>query len=405
MSILIVGAGPAGSRLAKNLSTLGLRVTLIDKLSGPDEHSFSSAALPLDAIEELKIPSDSISAFTSSWQIFGPDLKKYEWTSDKNIAAVLDFGILRQKLWSDALNAGVALLIGCRASLIQMLNNSVVVKLSFKSGEILQKEFSWVVDATGFSRSFIGLPRNKQTFKKSKLLRGEGLELIIKPNQLTPNDWNRSLTFFLGTKWIEHGYGWIFPMSNDRLKIGVCRLSPVSKSKLKPLRLYLDRLIKNNGLDEFDVIDKHGGVLSSTIERNEDHFNGRIIAVGDAVSTANLLGGEGIRYAIISAEILSLILYKLCKHPSSGEIGIQKKFLKQYEKNLKRKLGWRWPITGRLAKRTWWGLKNEKADMRLKKLINGLHEKASADDISALLFKYRFERYGFRLLPYLMGVR
>ena len=37
----------------------------------------------------------------------------------------------------------------------------------------------------------------------------------------------------------------------------------------------------------------------------------------------------------------------------------------------------------------------------MQRLIHGLSGQASAEDLSELLFWYRFERYGWRLLPYL----
>jgi hypothetical protein len=46
------------------------------------------------------------------------------------------------------------------------------------------------------------------------------------------------------------------------------------------------------------------------------------------------------------------------------------------------------------------GLANAKADQRLERLLNGLQTKR-AEDLSALLFDYRFERYGLKALPYL----
>ena len=60
-------------------------------------------------------------------------------------------------------------------------------------------------------------------------------------------------------------------------------------------------------------------------------------------------------------------------------------------------------ISNRLAKKTWWSLSDEKGDKRMQRLINSLSSKASADEISALLFDYKFERFGIRLFPYLIG--
>ena len=77
----------------------------------------------------------------------------------------------------------------------------------------------------------------------------------------------------------------------------------------------------------------------------------------------------------------------------------------QYKKKLSRVLGWRWNLTGRLAKKTWQNIGHEKGDQRIGGLIRGLSLNASAEDLSALLFDYRFERYGLRFIPYLLGLR
>ncbi|HYP03800.1 MAG TPA: NAD(P)/FAD-dependent oxidoreductase, partial [Cyanobium sp.] len=67
-------------------------------------------------------------------------------------------------------------------------------------------------------------------------------------------------------------------------------------------------------------------------------------------------------------------------------------------------LGWRWTLSGRLARRTWLGLRDPCSDRRLDRLLDGLRG-CRAEDLSDLLFRYRFERYGLRALPYLLGVR
>ncbi len=75
---------------------------------------------------------------------------------------------------------------------------------------------------------------------------------------------------------------------------------------------------------------------------------------------------------------------------------------RRYERELRRRLGWRWALSGRLARRTWLGLRDPAADRRLARLLRGLRGRP-ATDLSALLFDYRFERYGLRALPYLLG--
>jgi hypothetical protein len=74
----------------------------------------------------------------------------------------------------------------------------------------------------------------------------------------------------------------------------------------------------------------------------------------------------------------------------------------RYQEQLKAQRSWRWLVSGRLARRTWWGLDNARADRRLERLIHGLSATAEATALSELLFNYKFERYGLRLLPYLL---
>jgi flavin-dependent dehydrogenase len=120
--------------------------------------------------------------------------------------------------------------------------------------------------------------------------------------------------------------------------------------------------------------------------------------LGDAVSTANLLGGEGIRHALLSSRVLAPLLLEELRHPPGGSC------VDRYPLELRRALGWRWSLSGRLARRTWLGLHGSAADQRLGALLTSL-EQEGASALSDLLFGYRFERYGIRALPYLLGMR
>jgi hypothetical protein len=78
--------------------------------------------------------------------------------------------------------------------------------------------------------------------------------------------------------------------------------------------------------------------------------------------------------------------------------------LDAYPGQLRRALGWRWPLSGRLARRTWLGLNSDRADRRLERLLQSL-EGEGGEALSSLLFGYRFERYGIKALPYFLGLR
>jgi flavin-dependent dehydrogenase len=150
-------------------------------------------------------------------------------------------------------------------------------------------------------------------------------------------------------------------------------------------------------LNDAVVLDRHGGLIRSTIRRREPHQRGCLLGLGDAVSTGNLLGGEGIRHAMASSEVLAPLLLEALAGKDQA--------LRRYAPKLRRRLGWRWSLSGRLARRTWLSLRGERGDNRLQRLLQGLDAESSAEDLSALLFQYRFERYGLKALPYLLGWR
>ncbi len=119
----------------------------------------------------------------------------------------------------------------------------------------------------------------------------------------------------LGSAWVPQGYGWVFPMAPGQLKLGVCRLHD-HRRRQPPLHALITDLRQRLELEASTVLDRHGGLIRSTIRRREAHQQGPLLGLGDAVSTGNLLGGEGIRHAMASSEELApLLLQALAGDP------------------------------------------------------------------------------------------
>ena len=385
--VLIAGAGPAGCFLARRLSMAGARVVLVDRLPDPAFNAYSSAALPKVEADRLGIPSSCRSTVWSGWQLLDPDGLEHQWWSDDTLGVVLDFAGFRSWLWQQAEESGVELIRGRTVRLQHLDDQGAQVILQASGSATELRVCRQLVDATGACRHLLRQADVALDSPEDPLLTGEGVEWLLQGSDRTTARWRDRLSFMLGTRWIPHGYGWVFPMADHQLKVGVCRLAPPHKQR-QPLHAALNQLLRRLDLDSFKVIDRHGGRVSSTISRRECPGQAALRSVGDAASTANLLGGEGIRHAAESA----LILADALLHGWS---------LDRYQKTLQNHFGWRWAVSNRLARRTWWGLDDEKSDRRMDRLIHGLSGQAKAEDLSELLFSYRFERYGWRLLPYL----
>ena len=391
--VLVVGAGPSGAELARLLAQAGVDVLLVDRLKNLGQAAFSSAALPLETLDRFGIPAHVVAARWSGWQLVGPGEQRRLWSAEQPLGAVLDFGALRQWLAGQAQAWGARLQLGVTAIGWHQDGAGVctVVRDGAAGRRLLRSR--WLVDASGEGRALIG----EQAKLADPLVAGLGVEWLLQvhPEQYRP--WADRLSFFLGSDWVRQGYGWVFPMAPGQLKVGVCRLADPSRAQ-PALALELGALVQRCGLGQTEVLDRHGGRIRSTVRRHEPHRLGRLIGLGDAVSTANLLGGEGIRHALASARVLAPLLLEALAKPAGSAC------LDQYPRLLRRELGWRWSLSGRLARRTWLGLADAGADARLERLLAGLQTRR-AEDLSALLFEYRFERYGLKALPYLLGWR
>ncbi|MBV2350929.1 NAD(P)/FAD-dependent oxidoreductase [Synechococcus sp. HK05] len=390
--VLIAGAGPAGLLLARRLAQAGVCVAVVDPLLDLHQAAFSSAALPLSAVKEFQLPAQVQAARWHGWQLHGPGDQQRQWMADHDLGAVLDFGGLRQWLADQATAAGAHLQLGWAVRGWCSAASGAIANLRGPGGQERSVACRWLVDATGQRRALLGDP----PAESGALVAGSGVEWLLQLPLPQWNQWSERLSFMLGRAWVPQGYGWVFPMQPGQLKLGVCRLHDASRRQ-PPLHQLLSQLQLRLHLADAPVLDRHGGLIRSTIRRREPHQRGPLLGLGDAVSTGNLLGGEGIRHAMASSEVLApLLLQALGGRPDA---------LRRYPLQLRRRLGWRWSLSGRLARRTWLGLNSSAGDQRLERLLEGLQQKSSAEELSALLFHYRFERYGWKALPYLLGWR
>ena len=413
--VLVVGAGPAGADLARQLAACGVDVLLAERLPDLRRAAFSSAALPLDALDRFGLPASVVAHRWSGWELLGPGEARRRWQGGSPQGVVLDFGALREWLVGEAQRWGARVLLGHRALACHQDADGVHTVLRRGDGRRLEVHSDWVIDATGQERSLLGEPPAAGPGAET-LVGGVGLEWLVEVPLTCWERWSDRLAFCMGSDWVAQGYGWVFPMQAPRLKLGVCRLLDPSRDQ-PPLGGVLERLIERllepAERQAMVAVDRHGGLIRSSVRRREPHRRGRLVGLGDSVSTANLLGGEGIRHALMSSRVLAPLLLEELQGQASGTAPSKGTMLgprhlgrgvDRYPLELRRALGWRWSLSGRLARRTWLGLHGSAADRRLGSLLTSL-EQEGAPALTDLLFGYRFERCGIRALPYLLGLR
>ena len=124
----------------------------------------------------------------------------------------------------------------------------------------------------------------------------------------------------------------------------------------------------------------HGSVVEYSSGLNDCYYRDNIIAIGDAVSTINALGGEGIRHAMAGAEIASNAIVNYLEGDSSAFGNYEKEMLKVFRTT--------WNASEQLSRKVYLQYSDARIDQGVKSL-----KYLSTNEILDILFNYRFERY------------
>ena len=181
----------------------------------PSRNAYSSAALPLRDADRLAIPMQCRSAQWWGWQLLSPCCTHPAVVVSDALGVVLDFAAFRSWLWNQTLKAGVELLPGHRVRLLHLDSDQAEVGIQGLAGDVDDRLVSVVVDATGARRVLLRQAGVAVDTPEDPLLTGEGERVwLLQGDDRSTAPWRDRLSFMLGSHWIPHGYGWIFPMED-----------------------------------------------------------------------------------------------------------------------------------------------------------------------------------------------
>ena len=323
----IVGGGPAGAWLARELSRKGFGVLLCERSATAGEPNFSTAGTPALTIERFGIPRAAIGGTWSAIEVIGPT-ETMRADCGPEAGYVLDFRRMKQLLLAEAEAHGATVLLGTAVRGITRDAGRTVIRA--RSGTPIGTA-KIIVDASGpvgVIATAIGL--RKQIVNPPS----PAVEIIADVPDLSPKQ-AHALGVYLGERFIPHGYGWAFPMGGTRIKLGVGVYQPSRRGDNIGLETRLRHFLqKLPWLGQYAIEERHGGMgyLSGGIRR---HVRGNVIAIGDAADQINPLGGEGIRHALQSASFAARVITDVLQFNDHRRLG-------QYEHLWGHYIGWRW---------------------------------------------------------------
>lgn len=378
--VVLVGSGPAGGHCARLLAKAGRKVLLVERYENFSINSFSSAGTPLETLKKFQLPEDVVGSYWQKIIILTTNIKEV-WESPSLQGAVLDFSKIREFLADEVRANGGEVWMGCRYTKHYKMEERDTTKvfLKFKSKE---EEIAVVtqvlVDATGPFRAVMYGKGSEQP----DFLSGTGIEYLIEVSDEDYDKHSNALTFFLGHKWMPKGYSWIFPMEKNRLKVGAGLLNTKHETlkKIQPIKYYIDLVIKEYIKPKgYKIIDVHGSTLKYSKGLKDIYYQDNLIAIGDAVSTVNFLGGEGIRHAMDSAEIA----FKYIQKYLNNEV----RDFQEYQKEMHKVFYTKWNLSEKLGMKKYLQDSDELVDRAIAYL-----KYLKIEDLIDILFYYKFEK-------------
>jgi len=387
--VVIIGAGPAGGQCARKLTQAGQQVLLVEQHETFSKNDFSSAATPLETLEKFNLPETVVGSFWQNLVIITTNVNQ-KWQSPTPLGAVFDFAKLRGFLATEVTNQGGEVWMGYRYIKHFQENQNTIVELKQRStGKIISVETQVLVDGTGPTRAVMYAKKAPQP----NYLTGTGIEYLIELSQNDYQKYSQDLIFFLGHRWMPRGYSWIFPMGNNRLKVGSAQLNRSHEwvNQTQTLRSYLELLLTDYLTEiPYKIINHHGGMLKYCSGLEDIYYQDNIIAIGDAVSMVNMLGGEGIRHGMENANIAAGYIQDYLSGKITNFAEYRQEIKQTYTQT------WNWSEQMGLSKYL------QYSDQSIDKGVYYLKD-LSLEDMMAILFDYDFKRLykaGFKYLCY-----
>lgn len=288
--VAIVGGGPAGATLAYELATKGIGVLLLEKEKLP-RHKCCAGGVTSKAAELLdfdisELAEDVVDEVSFAFNLGNAYLRR----SDQPVMYTVMRDSFDNSLVQRARRVGALVMDGQKVTQVQSCGDWVEISTA---DNVFRSRI--VVGADGAHST---VARELDMVRSIEYLTAIESEIAVSEEELAKCKARARLD--LGC--VPGGYAWVFP-KRDHLSVG----AGCGASKARGLNAHYQRFLDSLNLGSYTVASS-GRHLIPTRTKGSLVWQNRALLLGDAAGLCDPLTGEGIYYAIRSAQLAAQVI-------------------------------------------------------------------------------------------------
>ena len=304
--VLIVGAGPAGSACAYELSKRGVGNMLIERKAKPGTPVQCAEFIPVNINQYIDL-TDKPEAVCQNVEYMEVDTGKENCKFDGR-GYILNREIFDYYIAMLAVEKGTELITNTFAQTVIENENKLIARDKI-SNNIIEINYKYLVIAAG-AKNFIDFSAQK---RNARYICNEVYIHGIQIKTKLLKRLNSAMIYF--RNYIPYGYGWVFPkLDFANVGIGIEQNSHNDINLRQSFALFLSEM-KQKGIIGGEVISKTSGLIP--ISALNETVCGNIAYCGDAAGLTHPITGAGNLSAVISGTLLGEFIYESLKTGSN----------------------------------------------------------------------------------------
>ena len=290
LDVVVVGAGPIGSRAAYRLALQGHSVTVLEKRSGPGLKTCCTGIISQECVSKFNIPPEVVYRQVRSASLFSPSGDSLRVVRPEIQAHVVDRSAFDRYLAGLASDQGIKYQYHTAVESVDIQSDRVVLQVSTQGGSSVI-EAKAVVLACGFNtplvrKSGLGQSRYFTTGVQAEV-QAKGLEEI---------------EIYFGHRIAPGFFAWLVPTQDGRALAGLMS----HKYAGLYLRNWLSDLAGQGKIEAGLNQIYYSGIPMYPLSHT---FRDRLLVVGDAAGQVKPTTGGGLYFGLLCADIAAETLH------------------------------------------------------------------------------------------------